>query len=83
MKENVAVTPKRILFETAEEYGFSFDRMEIGKDDHIHFRLSVPPKLSVTSIVRWLKEISNRPLSVLDLAQEKLLVRGGMSCTTA
>ena len=32
--------------------------MEVGKDDHIHLLVSVPPKLSVTNIVWWLKEIS-------------------------
>ncbi len=32
--------------------------MEIGKDDYIHLLVSVPPKLSVINIMRWLKGIS-------------------------
>ncbi|MHA3065299.1 IS200/IS605 family transposase [Lacticaseibacillus saniviri] len=62
LKGNVEVTLKRILYEVAEQYGFSIDHMEIGKDDHIHLLVSAPPKLSVTNIMRWLKGISARQL---------------------
>jgi putative transposase len=62
LKGNVEVTLKRILYEVAEQYGFSIDHMEIGKDDHIHLLVSSPPKLSVTNIMRWLKGISARQL---------------------
>jgi putative transposase len=64
LKGNVEVALKRILYEVAEQYGFSIDHMEIGKDDHIHLLVSAPPKLSVTNIVRWLKGISARQLFV-------------------
>ncbi len=32
--------------------------MEIGKDDHIHLLVSASSELSVSNIMRWLKEIS-------------------------
>lgn len=64
LKGNVEVALKRILYEVAEQYGFSIDHMEIGKDDHIHLLVSAPPKLSVTNIVRCLKGISARQLFV-------------------
>jgi putative transposase len=62
LKGNVEVALKRILYEIAEQYGFSINHMEIGKDDHIHILVSAPPKLSVINIVRWLKGISARQL---------------------
>lgn len=32
--------------------------MEIGKDDHVYLLITAPPKLSVTTIVSYLKGIS-------------------------
>lgn len=51
-------TVKRTLYEIASKYGFTIAHMEIGKDDHIHLLVSALPELSVTNIMRWLKEIS-------------------------
>lgn len=53
---------KKILYEVADEYGFTISHIEIGLDDHIHLLVSAPPKLSVTNIVRWLKGVSARKL---------------------
>ena len=53
-------TVKRTLYEIASKYGFTIAHMEIGKDDHIHLLVSAPPELSVTNIMRWLKEINVR-----------------------
>ena len=53
---------KRTLYEIASKYGFTIAHMEIGKDDHIHLLVSAPSELSVTNIMRWLKEISARQL---------------------
>ncbi|AEN78167.1 transposase [Ligilactobacillus ruminis ATCC 27782] len=55
-------TVKRTLYEIASKYGFTMAHMEIGKDDHIHLLVSALPELSVTNIMRWLKEISARQL---------------------
>ena len=53
---------KRTLYEIASKYGFTIAHMEIRKDDHIHLLVSALPELSVTNIMRWLKEISARQL---------------------
>lgn len=58
LKGHVEVVLKQTLYAIAEQYGFSIDHMEIGKDNHIRLLVSAPPKLSVTNIVRWLKGIS-------------------------
>ncbi|MCH3911657.1 MAG: IS200/IS605 family transposase [Limosilactobacillus oris] len=58
LKGHVEVVLKQSLYEIASKYGFTIAHMEIGKDDYIHLLVSVPPKLSVTNIMRWLKGIS-------------------------
>ncbi len=62
LKGHVEIVLKRTLYEIASKYGFTIAHMEIGKDDHIHLLVSVLPELSVTNIMRWLKEISARQL---------------------
>ena len=46
----------------AEEKGFTLKQFEVGDKDHIHVFVSAPPKLSITSIVKYLKGISGRKL---------------------
>lgn len=46
----------------AEEKGFTIKQFEVGDKDHIHAFVSAPPKLSITSIVKYLKRISGRKL---------------------
>ncbi|WP_320847145.1 IS200/IS605 family transposase, partial [Bullifex sp.] len=46
----------------AEEKGFTLKQFEVGDKDHIHAFVSAPPKLSITSIVKYLKGISGRKL---------------------
>ncbi len=58
LKGHVETFLKRTLYEIASKYGFTIAHMEIGKDDHIHLLVSALPELSVTNIMRWLKEIS-------------------------
>lgn len=48
---------KAIFQSIADNSDFDIDIMETDKD-HIHFLISYPPKLSVTSIVRKLKQES-------------------------
>lgn len=48
---------KAIFQSIADDSDFDIDIMETDKD-HIHFIISYPPKLSVTSIVRKLKQES-------------------------
>ena len=49
---------KQLLYQIAEEKGFTISHLEIGLDDHIHLLISAPPKLSVTTIVSCLKGTS-------------------------
>ena len=46
----------------AEEKGFTIKLFEVGDGDHIHAFVSAPPKISITSIVKYLKGISGRKL---------------------
>lgn len=62
LRGSIETDLKKIIYEVAEEYGFTISHMEIGLDDHIHLFVSAPPKLSVTNIVRWLKGVSARKL---------------------
>lgn len=54
----VEIDLKEILLNIAKEKGFEIAHMEIGKDDHVHLLITAPPKLSVTTIVSYLKGIS-------------------------
>ena len=47
-----------LLFGIAADKGFTVVEAKVDEMDHIHVFVSAPPKLSITSIVRWLKGIS-------------------------
>jgi len=47
-----------LLYDIAKEKGFTIVETKVGEMDHIHVFVSAPPKLSITSIVRWLKGIT-------------------------
>ena len=53
---------KQLVQEIASEKGFTVHLFECGECDHIHCFVSAPPKLSVTTIVKYLKGISGRKL---------------------
>lgn len=46
----------------AEEKGFTVHQFETGQMDHVHCFVSAPPKLSITTIVKYLKGITGRRL---------------------
>ncbi|MDY3919184.1 MAG: transposase, partial [Candidatus Limivivens sp.] len=46
----------------AEEKEFTVPLFECGECDHVHCFVSAPPKLSVTTIVKYLKGITGRKL---------------------
>ena len=48
---------KKILYDISEKYGYSIIKMETDKD-HIHILLEYSPKVSVSDIVKQLKQIS-------------------------
>ena len=55
---NIEADLKSLMYQIAEEKGFTIEHLEIGLDDHVHMLVSAPPKLSVTTIVSCLKGTS-------------------------
>ena len=55
---NIEADLKSLMYQIAEEKGFTIEHLEIGLDDHVHMLVSAPPKLSVTTIVSYLKGTS-------------------------
>lgn len=51
-----------LVQETASEKGFTVVQCRVDEDDHVHCFVSVPPKISVTQIVKYLKGISGNVL---------------------
>ena len=54
---------KTLVFQIAEDKGFTVHLFETGEGDHVHCFVSAPPKMSVTNIVKYLKGITGRKLS--------------------
>jgi len=53
---------KDLIQQIAEEKGFTVSNCEVGNCDHVHCFVSAPPKLSITTIVKYLKGITGRKL---------------------
>lgn len=56
---------KELIQQIAKEKGFTvqlFECGECGECDHVHCFVTAPPKLSVTTIVKYLKGITGRKL---------------------
>lgn len=53
---------KQLVLEVAKDKGFTVQLFECGECDHVHCFVSAPPKLSVTTIVKYLKGITGRKL---------------------
>ena len=53
---------KELVQQIAEEKEFTVPLFECGECDHVHCFVSAPPKLSVTTIVKYLKGITGRKL---------------------
>lgn len=53
---------KALVKDIADDKGFTVHLLECGECDHVHCFVSAPPKLSVTTIVKYLKGISGRKL---------------------
>ena len=58
LTEQIEKDLKSLMYQIAEEKGFTIEHLEIGLDDHVHLLVSSPPKLSVTTIVSCLKGTS-------------------------
>ena len=53
---------KDTAMQIADDKGFTLHLFEVGECDHIHCFLSAPPKLSITTIVKYLQGITGRKL---------------------
>ena len=53
---------KELAQQIAMDKGFDVQWLECGNGDHVHCFVSAPPKLSVTTIAKYLKGISGRKL---------------------
>ncbi|WP_026506589.1 IS200/IS605 family transposase, partial [Butyrivibrio sp. MC2013] len=53
---------KQLINQIADEKGFTVQLFECGEMDHVHCFVTAPPKLSVTTIVKYLKGITGRKL---------------------
>lgn len=62
LSQDVEAYLKDIIQLIAEDKGFTVKLFEVGDGDHVHVFVSAPPKLSITSIVKYLKGISGRKL---------------------
>lgn len=51
---------KDVVHQIADEKGFTVQMFECGEQDHVHCFITAPPKLSVTTIVKYLKGITGR-----------------------
>jgi putative transposase len=54
---------KTLVFQIAEDKGFTVHLFEAGEGDNVHCFVSAPPKMPVTNIVKYLKGITGRKLS--------------------
>lgn len=53
---------KDTAMQIAKDKGFTLHLFEVGEGDHIHCFVSAPPKLSITTMVKYLKGITGRKL---------------------
>lgn len=53
---------KFLAVQIGEDKGFTVQLFECGESDHVHCFVTAPPKLSITSIVKYLKGITGRKL---------------------
>ena len=51
-----------LVQDIAKDKGFTVHLFEAGEMDHVHCFVSAPPKLSITTIVKYLKGITGRKL---------------------
>ena len=53
---------RQLVYEIADDKGFTVSEFECGEMDHVHCFVSAPPKLSITDIMKYLKGITGRKL---------------------
>lgn len=53
---------RELVFQIAEDKGFTVHEFESGLMDHVHLFVSAPPKLSPSLIIQYLKGITGRKI---------------------
>lgn len=62
LTQEIELYLKDLVQSIAKDKGFVLELFEVEDGDHVHAFVSAPPKLSITSIVKYLKGISGRKL---------------------
>ena len=62
LTRDVEAFMKEVALQIADDKGLTVHLFECGDCDHVHCFISAPPKLSVTTIVKYLKGITGRKL---------------------
>ena len=71
---------KELVQQIADEKGFTVQMFECGECDHVHCFITAPPKLSVTTIVKYLKGITGRKHQTIYRTPEQILLKGDNLC---
>lgn len=53
---------RELIYQIAEDKGFTVDEFETGTMDHVHLFVTAPPKLSPSLLVQYLKGITGRKI---------------------
>ena len=53
---------RELIYQIAEDKGFTVDEFETGTMDHVHLFVTAPPKLSPSLLIQYLKGITGRKI---------------------
>ena len=62
LSEEVEAYMRELIYQIAEDKGFTVDEFEAGDMDHVHLFVTAPPKLSPSLLVQYLKGITGRKI---------------------
>ena len=62
LSEEVEAYMRELIYQIAEDKGFTVDEFEAGDMDHVHLFVTAPPKLSPSLLIQYLKGITGRKI---------------------
>lgn len=62
LSEEVEAYMRELIYQIAEDKGFTVDEFETGTMDHVHLFVTAPPKLSPSLLAQYLKGITGRKI---------------------
>lgn len=62
LSEEIEAYMRELIYQIAEDKGFTVDEFEAGDMDHVHLFVTAPPKLSPSLLVQYLKGITGRKI---------------------